>query len=231
MFDAYAPKTRMVAHKGGPLRSVENYQYGFYDIGPLRDLLNSGDPAINDIQISAIPIPMTTHEYNIIESIARHPRISYAVVDKDKIMFVRVGEKRGWLTALNEANFKVSGGSKTPKRAKQLHRPTLLNAKFDHINVYIAESTQFSDYDFVNPNEEVPSWMQDPEITARLLDGAFVFLGICKPLSLIHCAAFLPCISTTALNWLSSMPRRSAQILAGDLTPSSQYNTCFSAFS
>lgn len=222
MFDAYAPKTRMVAHKGGPLRSVENYQYGFYDIGPLRDLLDSDDPAINDIQISAIPIPMTTHEYNIIESIARHPRISYAVVDKDKIMFVRVGEKRGWLTALNEAGFKVSGGSKTPKRAKQLHRPTLLNAKFDHINVYIAESTQFSDYDFVNPNEEVPSWMQDPEITARLLDGAFVVSSRLHYKAIDNIPVYNPTNSTDPLDYYYDGRVRSEMI--EDLKKQRAYN-------
>lgn len=175
MLEAYSPETRMTAYTGGPLRSVSNYQYGFYDIGPIRDILENDDLDSNDVQVAALPIPSNNREYEIVEAIAKHPRIQYAIVDKDKIMFVRVGKKTGWFSAFAEQGFLLRGGSKTPKRGKQLHRPTSLNAKFniDELNVMVVEDTRFTDYDFSTPNEEVPSWMQDPAVVERLLDGAF----------------------------------------------------------
>lgn len=175
MLEAYSPDTRMTAFNGGPLRSVSNYQYGFYDIGPIRDILDNDDLDTNDVQVAALPIPANNREFDIVQQIASHPRIQYGIVDKDKIMFVRIGKKTGWFSAFAEQGFVLKGGAKTPKRGKQLHRPTSLNAKFDidKLNIMIVEDTRFTDYDFTNPNEEVPSWMQNPEVVERLLDGAF----------------------------------------------------------
>ncbi len=34
----YSPAVRLKSKPNGPLRSVNNYQFGFYDIGVLRDL-------------------------------------------------------------------------------------------------------------------------------------------------------------------------------------------------
>jgi hypothetical protein len=174
MKDAYSPRTRMRAFKNGPLRGTDSNQYGFYDIGPLRSILESDDVDENDFQVSALPIPRNNKEYKIVEQIARHPRISYGIVDKSKVVFLRVGNKRGWMTALNEQGFVVKGGPKTPKRAKQLHRPSLLSATFESLNVVYVDSDHYSDYDFNNPNSEVEEWMCQPEVLERLLDGGFV---------------------------------------------------------
>ena len=92
MKDAYSPRTRMRAFKGGPLRSTDSNQYGFYDIGPLRSILESDNVDENEIQVSALPIPRNNKEYKIVEQIARHPRITYGIVDKSKIVFLRIGD-------------------------------------------------------------------------------------------------------------------------------------------
>ena len=174
MKSAYSPVTRMQMYKGGPLRSTNMNQNGFYDIGLLRSLLESEDNDENDVRVSSIPIPRTTQEYRIVEAIARHPRITYGIVDKNKIMFLRVGNKTGWLSALNAHGFIVKGGAKTPKRAKQIHRPTLLHATFDDLNIQVVDSTYYTDYDFSEHSTEVDDWMKDESITERLLDGGFV---------------------------------------------------------
>lgn len=198
MLEAYKPETRMSFFKGGPLRSSQNYQYGFYDIGLIRDIIENDDVDANDVQVAALPLPSNNREFDIVQAIARHPRIQYGIVDKSKIMFVRVGKKTGWFSAFAEQGFVLKGGAKTPKRGKQLHRPTSLTAKFDisELNIQVVDDTYYTDYDFVNPNDQVPLYMQSPEVTERLLDGAFAISVRVLEKAIANIPVYLPDHST-----------------------------------
>lgn len=209
---SYIPTTRFAGFSGGPLRSQENHQVGFYNVGPIKDILTDTEEGDNDFRVAALPIPVTNQEYQVVEQLAKHPRICMAVVDKNKLMFVRVGNKRGWLTALKDAGFQVNGGPKTPKRAKQLYRPTLLNAKFDDLQVYVADAAQYSDYDFVNPNEEVPAWMQNPDVYSRLCDGAFVVSTRLLDAMIKNIPVFNPQSSTDPLEYYYDSRVRSQMV-------------------
>lgn len=222
MKDAYSPVTRIRAYKGGPLRGTDNNQVGFYDVGPLRSLLESDDNDANDIRVSALPLPRTTREYRIIESIARHPRITYGFVDKNKIMFLRVGNKQGWMTALNEQGFVLKGGAKTPKRGKQLHRASLLNAVFEELNILVVKPDHFTDYDFTQKNDLVPDWMINPEIVSRLLDGGFVISSRLIDAAIQNIPVYNPSDSTDPMEYYQDGRVRSEMI--NDLSKQRVYN-------
>jgi hypothetical protein len=175
-------------------------------------VLEADDENETDFRVSALPIPRNGREYRIVEQLARHPRICMAVVDKNKIMFLRVGKQKGWLSALKKAGFEIIGGPKTPKRAKQLYRPTLLSAKFDDLNVYIADSQQYSDYDFSEQSTEVPQWMKDPRVHARLCDGAFVVSTRLHQAMLQNIPVFNPQSSTDPLEYYYDGQLRSQMI-------------------
>jgi hypothetical protein len=175
-------------------------------------VLEADDENETDFRVSALPIPRNGREYRIVEQLARHPRICMAVVDKNKLMFLRVGKQTGWLSALKKAGFEIIGGPKTPKRAKQLYRPTLLSAKFDDLNVYIADSQQYSDYDFSEQSTEVPQWMKDPKVHARLCDGAFVVSTRLHHAMLQNIPVFNPQSSTDPLEYYYDGQLRSQMI-------------------
>lgn len=210
--ETYKPTLRFTGRKGGPLRSLENHQVGFYNVGPIKDILADTEEDEDDFRVSALPIPRNGWEYKIVEQLARHPRICMAVVDKTKLMFLRVGNKKGWLSALKDAGFEVHGGPKTPKRAKQLYRPTLLNASFDDLNVYVADAQQYSDYDFSEQSTEVPDWMKNPEVYSRLCDGAFVVSTRLHQAMLRNIPVFNPQSSSDPLEYYYDGQLRSQMI-------------------
>ena len=171
----YRPVVRLRSEVDGPLRSMNDYQFGFYDTGFLRQAMKSQSTATN-YRMATMPIPQNPHEARIAEQIIKHPDVCYAVVDKNKIAIVIVENNPGWLSIFNEMGYEVFAGDKTGKRLKTFHRPALLNAHFekDEINVHIAEPTDYSPYDFDEDQGQVSSRFCDPSITSRLLDGGFV---------------------------------------------------------
>ena len=59
----FRPNVRLKAMANGPLRSNNNYQFGFYDIGVMRHALQfTGAP---EYRIAALPIP--TNEFDLAE--------------------------------------------------------------------------------------------------------------------------------------------------------------------
>jgi len=167
-FSTYRPDVRLKAFKDAPLRSKDNYQIGFYDIGVLRQLMNSSDA--NEFRVAALPIPQNVFDRAELEKIVRHPSVQYALVDKTKIVLCSIKGCNGWLGAINEAGFKVKGGGKTAKRLKSFHRASLINAHYDHLRIQWVEPTAYTRYDF--ENGDWSPWVK--EATSRLLDGGFV---------------------------------------------------------
>lgn len=160
------PKMRAIGYSNGPLRSVNNYQYGFYEIGAMRQALkHSGE---DFFRIGALPLPTNEQEFNQIQAIINHPSIQYALVDKTKIVITQIGNNSEWLSIFTDMGFRVKGGGKTAKRLKAFHRPTLINARFNlgEIFVQYADADEFTPYEF---SEE----FTESEIE-RLLDGAFI---------------------------------------------------------
>jgi hypothetical protein len=187
MTTSYRPIVRLKAEVNGPLRSMNDYQFGFYDTGFLRQAVqslsqaNAGQPVT--FKMATLPVPQNPFEFRIAEAIVRHPHVSYAIVDKDKMAFVIVDACPGWLEAFKRLGYQVYSGDKTAKRLKTFHRPALLNATFakDEINVVVVESTAYSPYNYQDPEmlcslkEDYPGVdFQDPKVLSRLLDGGFV---------------------------------------------------------
>lgn len=167
----YIPAVRLKSTPIGPLRSVNDYQFGFYDIGVLRDAMNIGN--FSEYRVAALPIPQNEQELAKAESIVRHPGVEYAIVDKNKLvltLFDGQDISRGWMSTLSSMGFAVKGGGKAAKRMKSFHRPTLINAHFDHLNIQIVDSLKYTKYIM---DIDAPEY-DDPEITDRLLDGLFI---------------------------------------------------------
>ena len=166
----YTPSVRLRSMPRGPLRSVNNYQFGFYDIGVLRHCLNANNPT--EYRVAALPIPQNDIELNAAKKIIQHPAVEYAIVDKNKLVLTLVdGSSKGWMGNLTELGYTVKGGGKAAKRMKSFHRPTLINAHFEHLNVQIVEPTDYSTVDWAN---DVSDDYSSPEVLERLLDGCFV---------------------------------------------------------
>lgn len=166
----YKPAVRLRSMNNGPLRSVNNYQFGFYDIGVLRHALHASNSG--EYRVAALPVPQNDLELEAARKIITHPSVEYAIVDKNKLVVTLLdGEAKGWLGNLSELGFTVKGGGKAAKRMKSFHRPTLINAHFDHLNVQIVDPTAYTMEDFEN---DVASDFATPEVLERLLDGCFV---------------------------------------------------------
>ena len=162
----FTPKMRAIGYANGPLRSVNEYQYGFYEIGAMRQALEfSGE---DFFRVGAIPLPTNEYEFTQVQEIINHPSIQYALVDKNKIVITQVGDNAEWLSVFTDMGFKVKGGGKTAKRLKAFHRPTLINAHFNLGDLFVqyADSDDFSRYEFLSDFTE--------EEVDRLLDGGFI---------------------------------------------------------
>ena len=158
---------RASAHANGPLRSVNNYQFGFYDIGCLRQALQESGESF--YRVGSVKIPKTQWEFNEVQELINHPSVQYALVDKNKVVFVQVGNNTEWLSVFTNMGYSVKGGEKTAKRLKSFHRPTLLNANFDLSECRIKlvdDASEFSRYKF---GEDYTK-----EEIERLLDGGMI---------------------------------------------------------
>ncbi len=173
----YKPNIRLHSQHNGPLRSMNDYQFGFYDCGILRTALehivsqdSNADPSF---RMATMPIPNSPSEAMIAEQIIRHPDVCYAVVDKDKIALVIVDGEPGWLNIFTKMGYEVRAGDKTSKRLKTFHRAALLNAHFekDEIGIQIVEPDEYSRHTF---GYDVAPWLSDKATVSRLLDGGFV---------------------------------------------------------
>lgn len=175
----YEPQIRLQSHHNGPLRGGEMYQFGFYDAGMLRQALNAVGPNTK-YEIKTLPIPQNDEEFEIASQMLDDEDLQYALVDKSKIVYCYIyglnDDQRGWMKLMNSLGYQVNSGPKTNKRLKSLHRPTLLNANFETMNIVYVDSDEFSKYDFTNstPGEFIVEKYCDPEVIERLLDGGFV---------------------------------------------------------
>ena len=169
----YKPQLRLQALDGGPLRGGDGYQFGFYDAGIMRQIL---DEFGGGYKVWTLPVPANKKEYKYAEKLVNKPSVLYSLVDKDKIVYVTVDNCPDWMSALTQLGYEVHSGDKTNKRLKSAHRPTLLNANFksNELNVLIVESDDYSRYTFTGPTSDVPVQYQDPDVYERLLDGGFV---------------------------------------------------------
>ena len=172
----YKPKVRLRAAHGGPLLGNSMYQYGFYDAGLIREILNH--IGSGEYKVWALPIPRNEQQFQTFNQLLDDPSVQYALVDKDKIVFLTLENNPGWLSYFNELGYEVFSGPKTNKRLKSAHRPTLINAQFDNLNIKIVDPTEYSDFDFTQTDIEEPNAVPDeyrnPEVAERLLDGGFV---------------------------------------------------------
>jgi hypothetical protein len=167
----YNVNLRLQAQQGGPLRGGESYQFGFYDAGIMRQAV---EELGGGYKIYTIPIPRDNEEFEYVQTLINSPKVQYALVDKNKIVFCIIENSPGWMSALAPMGYEVTSGDKTNKRLKSFHRPTLLNAHFDHneLNIVYVESDQFSRYDFTNT--DIAARFREPDVMERLLDGGFV---------------------------------------------------------
>ena len=85
-FNTYRPTVRMKAFKDAPLRSTNDYQIGFYDIGIMRELMESVDAS--EFRVATMPVPTNVFDRAEVEKIISHPSVEYALVDKNKIVAV-----------------------------------------------------------------------------------------------------------------------------------------------
>ena len=172
----YEPQVRLQSISGGPLRGGEDYQFGFYDSGILRQILN--ETYSHSYKVWSLPVPVNHQEFNYAQQLINDPKVQYALVDKSKIVFVVFEDSPGWMTAVSGSGYNVNSGPKTNKRLKSAHRPTLLNADFglDEINIKIVNPTDYSRYNFLDVNDDwgVSPEYSTPEVIERLLDGGFV---------------------------------------------------------
>jgi hypothetical protein len=157
----------MKAFKDAPLRSTNDYQIGFYDIGIMRELMDSVDAS--EFRVATMPVPTNVFDRAEVEKIISHPSVEYALVDKNKIVAVSLKGSTGWMSALKKAGYKVKGGGKTSKRLKTAHRASLINMHFDSVNIKWANPTDYTRFNFDSGWAE---WVE--EATPRLLDGGFV---------------------------------------------------------
>ena len=166
----YKAVCRMKIDANGPLRSKENYQFGFYDPGIVREML---DLVGGDYTMYSLPIPQTQRELRVALKYLEKDEVQYALVDKNKIVFVILSNSPGWMSAMNKLGYRVNSGDKSNKRLKSAHRPTLLNAHFepDELNIVEVTPERFSRYDFDN-EETMPEYYRKNK--DRLLDGGFV---------------------------------------------------------
>jgi len=171
----------------GPLRSVNDYQFGFYDVGFARQALqylateeNHENPIF---RMATMPIPTSKFEAQIAEAYIRNPNICYAAVDKNKIVFVSIAGNNGWLDVYKKLGYEIFSGDKTAKRLKTFHRAALLNAHFDkdELNIMIVEPDHYSSWSYNDP--DIQQWVKenypnvdvtDPKVIERLLDGGFI---------------------------------------------------------
>lgn len=178
MQEIYEPKVRLQADFDGPLRGGERYQVGFYDAGVMRQIIDA--VGSGGYKIWAIPVPTDEQQFQRVVNLINNPKVQYALVDKSqgghKIVFCVVDNSPGWMSVINELGYNVKSGPKTNKRLKSFHRPTLLNAHFDHLNIRIVDSLEYTRYSFDDPNADngVATWLSTPEHRERLLDGGFV---------------------------------------------------------
>lgn len=146
MDQIYEAKVRLQSDIGGPLRSGENHQVGFYDAGIMRQVLES--VGSGSYKIWTVPVPENDFEYEQVLEMLDDPNIQYALVDKSqnghKIVFCIVDDSPGWMSAFDRLGYKVHSGPKTNKRLKSAHRPTLLNADFDDLNIVIVDPTDYT---------------------------------------------------------------------------------------
>lgn len=169
--ETYRPNVRLKAMANGPLRSNNDYQFGFYDIGVLRHALeHSGAP---EYRVAALPIPTNRFDLDDLEKLISNPNVQYALVDKNKVVVTIIDGHKGWMSVLKDMGFKVKGGGKTAKRMKSFHRASLLNAHFDHLNIQWVEPDQFSRYNFTT-EEGWADEICNPDVVSRLLDGGVV---------------------------------------------------------
>jgi hypothetical protein len=128
---------------------MNDYQFGFYDTGFLRHAIDQF-PEATGFRMATMPIPQSPYEAKIAEAVIRHPMVSYAVVDKNKIALVIVEGVPGWLEIFTRLGYEVFSGDKTGKRLKTFHRPALLNAHFepDELKVMVVDSAAYSRYSF-----------------------------------------------------------------------------------
>ena len=165
----YKPAVRLKSMPKGPLRSVNNYQFGFYDIGVLRQALDSSN--FSEFRVAALPIPDSDIEFEQARRIINHPSVEYAIVDKNKLVITLLdGPTNGWMSNLNSLGYQAKGGGKAAKRIKSFHRPTLINAHYDNLNVQIVDSIEYTKYLF---DQDAPEY-NDQDSLDRLLDGCFV---------------------------------------------------------
>lgn len=183
----FQPAIRLHTMHNGPLRSINDYQFGFYDVGFGRQALqylNSVEGIENPIfRMATLPIPTNKIEANIAEAYIRNPNICYSVVDKNKIVFVHIKGNNGWLDVYKKLGYEILSGDKTAKRLKTFHRAALLNAHFDkqEINVKVVDSDEYSSWSY--KDSEIIQWAKkeypnvditNPKVIDRLLDGGFV---------------------------------------------------------
>jgi hypothetical protein len=174
----YEPTLRMSSTYDGPLRGDQDYQIGFYDAGVMRQILNHlGE---GECKIYTLPIPRNDKEFRIAAHYLNDPKVQYALVDKSqgshKVVYCVVENSPGWMSVLSELGYDVYSGPKTNKRLKSFHRPTLLNADFDHLNLHIVSSTEYTRYDFYSSETDmgVADRFISDDVRDRLLDGGFV---------------------------------------------------------
>ena len=178
MQEIYEPKVRLQATYAGPLRGGERYQVGFYDAGVMRQIIDA--VGSGGYKIWTIPVPENDEQFERVVNLLNSPKIQYALVDKSqgghKIVFCVVDNAPGWMSVVNELGYNVHSGPKTNKRLKSFHRPTLLNAHFDNLNIRIVEPTEYTRYNFDDINDDmgVAPWLSTSDVRKRLLDGGFV---------------------------------------------------------
>lgn len=169
----YKPQTRLQSAKDSPLLGSEGYQFGFYDAGIVREIVDTYGGGYRTL---TLPIPTDNQEFEYLESFISNPEVQYALVDKDKIVVLMTENCEGWLTSLNELGYTVNSGDKTNKRLKSVHRPTLLNAHFepDELKVMVVAPDEYSRYVFLSNNPTAPEQYCTYDVAERLLDGGFV---------------------------------------------------------
>ncbi len=170
----YEPLLRLTADHNGPLKGNEQYQFGFYDAGVMRQALNF--TSSSSYRIFTLPIPKNQTEFQILKELLYHPNVQYSLVDKNKVVFAIIKDNPGWMSVFNLLGYNVKSGPKTNKRLKSFHRPTLINAHFNDLNIMIIEPDAYTRYNFTDSTSEmsVASWLSSPDVVNRLLDGGFV---------------------------------------------------------
>lgn len=169
----YREECRLQAGENTPLLGGEGYQFGFYDAGIMRHIV---DTYGGNYKVYTIPVPQNAKELSYLETLLKDEHVQYALVDKNKVVIVHIDSCKGWMSALTELGYEVHSGDKTNKRLKSAHRPTLLNAHFgpDELKVMLVYPDEFTRYVFMGDNANVPEEYQDPSVFERLLDGGFV---------------------------------------------------------